>query len=350
MRHFTFIIAICIALSACTSGYKKADRGYEYKIISGAGGKQLLYGNILEYHLKQMYKDGNKDTVLFDSREYMPRIQTMDSSNIPPNLLDVFREAANGDSIVLRRSTDSAYLKPGEEPWPFVKPGGYLYTTIKILNVFTDKDQADSVNRAELRINGLKIYTKELSKFEKKIEQDKAQIEADSKTISAWLDKNNIKYTRGKWGTFVAIHEPGTDRKIAYNDVVGVYYTGKTLDSGKVFNSNIDPKFNNTDMYEVTMSRLGAVMPGWTDALMLLNEGSKATLYIPSSLAFGKKGFLPQIKPNTNIIFDIEVRKVITEDRAMEIVSENRRRAEAAQGRITDTLKTKPAKSPVNPF
>jgi FKBP-type peptidyl-prolyl cis-trans isomerase len=52
---------------------------------------------------------------------------------------------------------------------------------------------------------------------------------------------------------------------------------------------------------------------------------AKATIYIPSSLAFGKKGFLPQIKPNTNIVFDIEVRKLITEDRALEIVSENRR-------------------------
>jgi len=332
MRYFTCIIIFCVAaLAACTSGYTKTDRGYEYKIIPGGAEKKIAYGNFVEFHLKQMYKNETIDTVLGDTRDYMPRTQTLDSSIMPAAWLGPLQNAGRGDSVVLRISSDSAYQQPTREAASFIKPGGYVYTTIKILNVFESADEADSANRAELRINGLKIYNKQLTEFEKKIAQDKTQIEADSKKISAWLEKNNIKYSRGKWGTFIAIHDEGAGRKIAFNDVVGVYYTGKTLDSGKVFNSNIDPKFNNTDMYEVTMSQLGKVMPGWTDALLQLREGSKATIYIPSSLAFGKKGFLPQIKPNENIIFDIEIRKVITEDRALEIVSENRRRAEASQ-------------------
>jgi len=340
MRHFTCMVIICVVtLTACNSDFKKADNGgYEYKIIPGKGGKQLVYGNSIEFHLKQIYKNRELDTVWGDTRDYMPRILTMDSGNIPPAFLNAFRNAANGDSIVLRLPTDSAYKLPGQEMLSFLKPGGYIYTTIKIINVFEEKYQADSVSRAELRANGLKMYNKQLVEFEEKIARNKTQIEADSKVISAWLDRNNIKYIKGKWGTFIAVHEEGTGKKIAFNDVAGVYYTGKTLDSGKVFNSNLDPKFNNPDMYEVTMSRLGAVMPGWTDALMELREGAKATIYIPSSLAYGTKGFLPQIKPNANIVFDIEVRKVITEDRALEIVSENRRKYEDGQKKI-DTLK-----------
>jgi FKBP-type peptidyl-prolyl cis-trans isomerase 2 len=79
------------------------------------------------------------------------------------------------------------------------------------------------------------------------------------------------------------------------------------------------------------MSKPGNVIPGWADALMQLNNGAKATLYIPSSLAYGKKGALPLIKPNENIVFEIEVVKMITEIQAMEIVSENMQRAEEAE-------------------
>ena len=58
------MIIICVVLTACKSAYEKAERGYEYKIISGANGKQLLNGDILEFHLRQMYSNGKLDTVL----------------------------------------------------------------------------------------------------------------------------------------------------------------------------------------------------------------------------------------------------------------------------------------------
>ncbi len=348
MRYLLLIIVICaVTLTACTSGYKKADRGYEYKIIGGSSEKKLVYGDLIKFHLKQIYKNGTTDTVLGDTRDYyVPRIQALDSLNIPGMYHKALLDASSGDSVVLRISSDSAYNIPGRGIPTFIKPGGYIYTTFKILDVFENKDQGDSAKRAELRINGLKMYNKRLAEFEKKIAQDKSQIEADSKKISDWLEKNDIQYTRGKWGTFVVIHEEGSGRHIAYNDVVAVDYTGKTFDSGKVFNSNVDPTFNNLGTYEVTMANLGSLMPGWTDALLLLREGAKATLYIPSSLAFGKKGFLKQIKPDENIVFDIEIKKVITEDRALEIVSENRRRAEAEQRRMNDTMKKKPIAIP----
>jgi FKBP-type peptidyl-prolyl cis-trans isomerase len=208
--------------------------------------------------------------------------------------------------------------------------GGYKYTTIKILNVFKNRYQADSLERGEFKKNELKIYEKQLAKFEKEIEKNKVQIEADSKIIKAYLDKNHIKYIKGRWGTFISITDTGTCEKIRYNNVVAVNYTGKIFETGTIFNSNLNPKLDDRGPYEVTISKVGSVMPGWTDALMELNNGAKATIYIPSSLAYGKKGFLPQIKPNENIVFDIEVIKMITELEAMKIVSENRRRAAEA--------------------
>ncbi|HMI79971.1 MAG TPA: FKBP-type peptidyl-prolyl cis-trans isomerase, partial [Ferruginibacter sp.] len=49
------------------------------------------------------------------------------------------------------------------------------------------------------------------------------------------------------------------------------------------------------------------VILGWTDALLQLKKGSKATVYIPSSLGYGKNGNGPLIKADANLVFDIEV-------------------------------------------
>ena len=42
-----------------------------------------------------------------------------------------------------------------------------------------------------------------------------------------------------------------------------------------------------------------------------MKKGSKATIYVPSSLAYGKNG-RQGIKPNENLIFDMEVMDIIT--------------------------------------
>jgi FKBP-type peptidyl-prolyl cis-trans isomerase len=46
---------------------------------------------------------------------------------------------------------------------------------------------------------------------------------------------------------------------------------------------------------------------GWDDGLRLFKKGGKGRLYIPSSMAYGKQGAPPRIKPNENLIFDVEI-------------------------------------------
>lgn len=327
---YFFVACLCV-IFACTPAYKKAGNGNEYRIISDAANEKLHYGNYIEYHLKQFYKDDKLDTVLGDTRDYMPRFIAFDSMGIPPEYHSILKKANEGDSIVIRISVDSAYrirvdLKPS-----YMNLGGFKYTTMKILKVFQNRFQADSAERIEFKKNELKIYEKQVRKFEKTLEMNIGSIEADSKTIKEYLDRNKIKYTRGKWGTFINITDTGGGEKIMYNNVVAVNYTGKTFENGVVFNSNVYPKIDDRGPYEVTMSKIGSVIPGWTDALMELKNGARATIYIPSALAYGEKGFLPKIKPNAIIVFDIEVIKMITELQAMEMVSENRRRAEDAE-------------------
>lgn len=87
------------------------------------------------------------------------------------------------------------------------------------------------------------------------------------------------------------------------HDQVEVHYTGKLID-GTVFDSSVERGVPAT--FGVTQ-----VIPGWVEALQLMKAGSKWRLFIPSQLAYGPQGAGGVIGPNSTLIFDVELLKVI---------------------------------------
>jgi len=86
-------------------------------------------------------------------------------------------------------------------------------------------------------------------------------------------------------------------------DQVEVHYTGKLID-GTVFDSSVERGVPAT--FGVTQ-----VIPGWVEALQLMKVGSKWRLFIPSQLAYGSQGAGNVIGPDSTLIFDVELLKVI---------------------------------------
>jgi len=210
MKQFIYLPAICIlALTACTGSFKKGDNGLEYKIISSGNGNTIGYGNFMQIHIKQVYA-GTKDTVLMDTRDYMSRIQVLDSMSTPLAYFKILKQLKKGDSLVIRLLTDTVFKDPKNVMPPFMKKGKFLYTHVKLVNIFATKEQADSANQAETVIAKPRIYKKQMEEIEKDLAGKKAQLEADSKLIEAYLAKNNIKATKTKWGTYIAITTEGT--------------------------------------------------------------------------------------------------------------------------------------------
>jgi FKBP-type peptidyl-prolyl cis-trans isomerase FkpA len=314
MKQFIYLSAICmLVLSACTGSFKKGDNGLEYKIISSGSGKTIDYGNFMQIHIKQVYA-GTKDTLLMDTRDYMSRVQVFDSVNTPLAYFKILKQMKKGDSVIIRLLTDTVFKDQKNQMPPFMKKGKYLYTHVKMVNIFQTQEQADSANKAEAILAKPRIYKKQVQEIEKGLADKKADLEAEGKAIEAYLEKNNIKATKTKWGTYVAITAEGTGEKLSSKDIAIVNYTGRTLDSGKVFDSNIDPKFMHVQPLEVNLGEFGGIILGWTDALMQLKKGSKATVYIPSTLAYGEAGKGGEIKPGDNLIFDMDVIDVTNEE------------------------------------
>ena len=49
------------------------------------------------------------------------------------------------------------------------------------------------------------------------------------------------------------------------------------------------------------------LVPGFREAMLNMNIGDKARVFIPSYLGYGAQGRAPRVPPNTNLIFDIEL-------------------------------------------
>ena len=91
----------------------------------------------------------------------------------------------------------------------------------------------------------------------------------------------------------------GAGKKPTATDTVTVHYRGTLID-GKEFDSSY-PRGK-----PVTFP-VNGVIPGWTEALPLMEEGAKWELFIPSNLAYGERGAGRDIGPNATLIFEVEL-------------------------------------------
>ena len=80
---------------------------------------------------------------------------------------------------------------------------------------------------------------------------------------------------------------------------VTVHYIGR-LENGKEFN-------NSYTLGKPIDFKLGQVIEGWNEGLQTMKVGGKRRLWIPSKLAYGPAGRPPNIPPNANLDFEIEL-------------------------------------------
>jgi FKBP-type peptidyl-prolyl cis-trans isomerase len=94
----------------------------------------------------------------------------------------------------------------------------------------------------------------------------------------------------------------GQGKSPTATDSVTVHYRG-TLVDGTEFDSS--HKRGKPAVFPVNR-----VIPGWTEALQLMQEGDKWKLTIPPDLAYGERGAGALIPPNSTLIFEVELIEV----------------------------------------
>jgi FKBP-type peptidyl-prolyl cis-trans isomerase len=104
----------------------------------------------------------------------------------------------------------------------------------------------------------------------------------------------------------------GEGKSPSADDQVTVHYTGRLID-GTVFDSSVERG-------QPATFPVNGVIPGWVEALQLMQVGDKWELVIPSDLAYGPGGTSGPIGPNETLIFEVEL---------LDINSEKQKAAEA---------------------
>lgn len=100
-------------------------------------------------------------------------------------------------------------------------------------------------------------------------------------------------------GLQYAVLKKGNGPSPKVTDTVRTHYHGTLLD-GTVFDSSVERK-------EPATFPVGRVIRGWTEALQLMQVGSKWRLFVPSELAYGPQGAGGDIGPHAVLIFDVEL-------------------------------------------
>ena len=139
---------------------------------------------------------------------------------------------------------------------------------------------------------------------EQLIEYNKALIAEENDHIDALL----LRY---KWNTITTetgvrywIYETGDGVKIESGDILQCAYSLKLITGEEIYNSDADGQL----IFKIGKSDYPS---GLEEVLLLLRQGDKAKVVVPSYLAYGLAGDSNKIPSAATLIYDIHIEKVI---------------------------------------
>ncbi|MGO4329942.1 FKBP-type peptidyl-prolyl cis-trans isomerase [Cupriavidus sp. 2TAF22] len=102
--------------------------------------------------------------------------------------------------------------------------------------------------------------------------------------------------------------EAGTGKAVVKGALITTQYTGY-LEDGTKFDSSHD----RGKPFQCVIGT-GRVIKGWDIGLMGMKTGGRRRLFVPAHLAYGERQVGEHIRPNSNLVFEIELLEVLTRD------------------------------------
>lgn len=179
---------------------------------------------------------------------------------------------------------------------------GDLNTDIVIQGFVDALNQKTSLSDKEISEVLVALDTKVREGVEKKQQADAGKTLEEGKAFLAEnAKKEGVKTTKS--GLQYKVLKEGKGKTPTPADTVRVTYKGTLID-GKVFDEQDEP----------ISFPLSSIIPGWIEGLQLMKEGGSMELYIPAELAYGEMGAGDLIKPNSALVFRIDLVEVVKAD------------------------------------
>ncbi len=300
MKKLVIVLGLAVTGLAGCKNFEKGEGDMLYKIHTDKSGETIKEGDFVAF---KAIEKTEGDSVLYSSYDYdRPSLLVKEKSVFKGDLFAALGLLSEGDSATFKINIDSMVQKMGR-PQPSDTTKKYLVYTIKIDKVIPKGKLTDSLFRGKI------------DAF-LKTEMDQAKT-GEANKVKAYVSAKSLKPTVTASGLNYVVTTQGSGPKAHPGDTVLVNYTGMFL-SGKVFDSSLaevakkNGTFNPQRPYEPLKLPVGmnGSIAGFEEGLMLLPKGAKATLILPSSLAYGEQGN-QGIPPFTPLIFEVDVVNII---------------------------------------
>lgn len=274
-------VACVFNFTSCSKykGFKKdKESGIYYKFyVQNKDSVQAQTGDVVS----MMYQLALKDSILVS---FIPIEELVQESLYKGDVYDAIRMMHLGDSATFILDADTFFhYMGGENPFDTKE----LYFTFKMTNLMP-KAEVDALMQAQE-------------------EQYKAYVEkyrvAEDSLMQKYIADNKIKVAPTATGLYFIPKKAGKGAQAAIGQKVAVHYVGTLLDG-----TEFDNSIKRGEPIEFVLGQ-GNVIPGWDEGIAMMKVGEKATLLIPSKLAYGENGN-QVIPPYSPLVFDVELVKV----------------------------------------
>lgn len=278
-----FILLSVLMFSCSGDGYKTTESGLQYKFFV-ENTQATLPGpdDILE--IEMIYKT-EKDSVLFNTRELGGSPFRM-KNKLPKDVKGIFIE----EGLAMMHEGDSARFVVDAESFFLITQG---------------REIPDGIEKGSKLIFDIKL-NKILNMKTYRAEQNKTFVESEADEmlmLESYLKNANITDPPTKSGLYIVEEVKGKGKKPEAGKTILMHYTG-TFISGQIFDSSLQRG-------EIFSFKYGAgeVIPGLEEGIANMKEGGKATLIIPSKLAY-KNEPNNNIPPYSTLVFYVELIEV----------------------------------------
>jgi len=295
IRPIGSLLTICMVaiIISCASDGKQqhlqTDRGYDYVMHTDVDGPVALPGEYTIFTISMRAGDSLLNTS--SGMPDLPRLQIPEAGasggNTAP-IIDGLRLMSVGDSMTLFFPLDSMDAVP-----PAFADIEMIEYDLGLKEIKTAEEF-----QAEMEAHS-KVREAELAEVRERL----TEVTDLSERFLKDYNENNLDLKETPEGIKYIIHQEGTGAKPTQGKMVSVQYFGRLLD-GTIF----DTSFRQGEGYAFPIG-MGRVIKGWDQGLMHFNEGTRASLFIPSSLAYGEGGN-QGIPGNATLYFYVELEKV----------------------------------------
>ncbi len=298
------VLLILVAACSKHSGFKKTSDGLYYKFhVKGDDTTTMKDGMILTLALQYSIND----SVLFNS-----------GTSPEPFLLPLSEPTYKGDIYA-----GLAMMKPGDSATFITSADSFFLKTIRLPQV------PDSTFKGKEVVFNVKLIS---AKTQEQIEKEKqAELETlkarEASDLAAYLQKNNITTAPLTSGLYYTETQKGNGQKPKTGDIARFHFKVSDI-NGKVF-------FSSYDQGEPMKWECGKEFDnqGATEALNLMSKGTKASVIVPSALAFADKGRGAMVKPYSTLLYEFEMLDFMTKAQFEKQQADERKKAEDAKAK-----------------